>query len=231
MELKCKKFSGKIIKKYSGTATQYLDQLDDNIVWVNRLFMKRYLKSKYRITEKEYFNIVVYGDRDIRLKCRCGRDLKYYRLNAGYYRSCARKECISGSHSIANHIRWKNLKGKEREEFSNKLGFSSKESGTHLVRYAAYKRFLNQGDPNDICFLYLAKTKNGKLKFGVSKDPDYRQKRMGFKKYIIIRKGSREYISRLEFNIKIEMNTCSEYFDWSDLPKYRNAFNKVILTI
>lgn len=74
----------------------YLDQLDGRSK-VHSSNMKSYLKDQYNLTEKEYLNIVIYGDKLYVRKClNCGKELPFLGLNkciSRSYRSYCNAKC------------------------------------------------------------------------------------------------------------------------------------------
>lgn len=65
----------------------YLDQLSGNKRIINREF-KSYLLQEYNLSEKDYFNIVIFGDINYKRYCKyCGKELSFLGLNRDINRS------------------------------------------------------------------------------------------------------------------------------------------------
>lgn len=65
----------------------YLDQLSGSVK-VHSSYFKEYILSEYNLTEKEYYNIVIYGDINYKRLCKnCGRELPFLGLNLNPDRS------------------------------------------------------------------------------------------------------------------------------------------------
>lgn len=223
--LNVKKFYGKIITKGSGTGLKYLDQLSDEIIWVSRVYINRYLDLNYHITQQQYYNLVIYGNINYIPKCPyCNNPRKYWRLINGYYTTCSNYECISNKHSIDNKIRWSLLgHGVKYEHYCKKLGMAS---GYKCSNKAHLAKWLSMGNPDDECYFYIAST--SKLKFGITYDTNSRKIKAGYHNIKVLFKGSRLIVGNLEYLIKNELCTRSEYIDWHSTLAFRVAFNKFI---
>lgn len=80
---------GKILRS---DKDHYIDQLDENSPLIFTRQLNNYLKNKYNLTIKEYYNIVIYGDKYYSPKCdNCGEDLEFISLSCGYRNKC--KNC------------------------------------------------------------------------------------------------------------------------------------------
>ena len=220
------KFQGKIITKGSGTSLKYLDQLTEKLTWISRSFMARYLSRNYDLSIQEYYNLVVFDDKDFTPKCICGRHRKFWRLINGYYTTCAQNDCISILHSKSNHERWDSMSENERLEFSSKLGYASKE-GLRIMCQGCYSRFIALGNESDICEFYIASTFDGQFKFGISEDSLSRKSKMSYKKVKVIKCDTRVNIAKLEYDIKIKLNSPKEYLPWSEVHNFIKIFNSL----
>lgn len=219
-----------IIKKGEGMSLKYLDQLSNEEIWVSRSYIKRYLRKTYNLSEQEYYNIVVFGDKDYIPKCKfCGRDRKFWRLRDGYYSTCASEECRAMRSSEYNKYRWDTLKGEERNEFKSKLGFGSPRTGLLCRAKAEYFRLANNLDPSLTYHLYIAVSKDNRYKFGLSSNLDGRKHRMKYKSIKSLITGTLEYISKLEYLIKINMPSHSEYFSESELELFKSIYKESVI--
>jgi hypothetical protein len=231
MKLTCKKFAYKIAKIGYGSGTWYLDQLSDEIIWISSKKLHYYLESKYGISCQEYYNIVVYGDINFIPRCPyCNGYRKFWRISSGYYSTCASDECISDSHSESNSYRWEELmkSPKDYKIFCSKLGLAS-STKTYLDIH--YYRWLSLGNENDRCQFYIATTSDNKFKFGITSNIDQRSIWMGYKNYKILFEGTRIQVGDLEYYIKLNLDIKSEYLDWSDISRFRKAYNTSISQI
>lgn len=90
-KLECKRNKGKIITK----DRRILDQLSDNDnewYWSGRSSFNIHIKNKYGLSDKEYHNIVVYGNINYSPKCPvCNNDVEFISLAKGYRKYCSRK--------------------------------------------------------------------------------------------------------------------------------------------
>lgn len=80
------KCPGKILRH---NVNHYVDQLSDNDELIFTRQLNNYLLNKYNLTIREYYNLVVYGNKDHKIICnKCGNELKFVNLLYGYSNKC-----------------------------------------------------------------------------------------------------------------------------------------------
>jgi hypothetical protein len=247
IELACRRYPGKIITKGEGKRMKYLDQvwLDDG-TWIGAFHMRSYLQKYYGLTMQQYYNILMYGDPNKTPICRCGKKLKFLNFSHGYTKTCCDEVCENELHRLAG-IRyatefWLNITKEEKKQFSAKMSEAYKryrESLTleNAIFEAEFMRdnFINRGNPNDICYFYIANNK-GKFKYGIthnlkarirsySRDPYYYRIKPLFE-------TDRITVAYFECKIKIELfklnNKIGETLEDCDIKLFRQVYNKLI---
>lgn len=82
--------AGKIVQI---TNYKIYDQLDTSLnsyLILNRFSnIKEQLKLKYNLTEEQYYNLIVNGDKDFIPTCQCGRKLEFRGVINGYHKLCS----------------------------------------------------------------------------------------------------------------------------------------------
>jgi len=122
---------GEIIHRGGGFGTQYLDQLREDEKWVYAVELRRYLRSTYNLTIGEYYNLVVYDDKDKKHYCRiCGKELPFYKLTKPYRQMCSMK---------CKGEREKELRA-ENPEYYHEINMKWQAGGS-----AAVKKMFNEG--------------------------------------------------------------------------------------
>lgn len=234
MKLQVKKFYGKVIHKGSGQSLKYLDQLSDEIIWINCQSFPRYLWNNYNINPEEYYNLVKYGNKNFRECCEyCFKPKnnwtgKLFRGYTGRFccHSCARSYHISHPEeypSVAKQVEYFNKQGIQNP------GWNLPWSNTKKAR----SQFLSHGTYNDTCIFYLAINLDGKLKLGITSDDlatRLRHQYMNNDEYITIHeiyKSTRIRIANLEALIKYQFNH-QEYLEFSELHKVLSVIKNLI---
>lgn len=104
MNLTVRRDKGQLVTRpYKSHSIQYLDQLSDTEVWICSGVFNRYLMNNYGITSKEYYNLVIYGDKGYCPPCsnpNCKNKRSFISLSRGYHKTCGKSECISIMSSI-----------------------------------------------------------------------------------------------------------------------------------
>jgi hypothetical protein len=83
---------GEIIRRKSviPNTFDYLDQLKEEETWIGSNKMPKYLRVNYNLTREQYYNLIVYGDKDKIHYCPiCGNKLKFIALWKPYNSSCS----------------------------------------------------------------------------------------------------------------------------------------------
>jgi hypothetical protein len=84
---------GSILSVGSGYNKKYIDQLSTDRLEIHYVSMKSYLKSKYKISLQDYYNIVKYNNINHTIKCKnpeCTKSTKFINLSKGYTEYCCR---------------------------------------------------------------------------------------------------------------------------------------------
>lgn len=122
MELKCIYKPGELVyedgfyfDQLSGTEKDYYNW----DYWFHANQAIKYLKNKYGITTKQYYNIVMYGDINYQATCeKCGGPVEFYKLSRGYSQYC----CASCSSSdIMSNLNKQWWAGKRDNPYINSI--------------------------------------------------------------------------------------------------------------
>lgn len=278
---------GKIVTKGVGRDVSYLDQLCFSTeVYVNFRKMKEYLRKTYNMSTIEYYNLVMFSDKNYVPLCPiCNKPRKFNHKNSlskGYLDTCGNIECINRCLSNTQTKRFskmsKNELSRQRKlsihnmsentakERSSKISAKlieynanlneeqvkqrNQRNKNNMLRYisslskderneyakvqyncdsrckADYTRFVNAGNKDDICVMYVAKLNNC-LKFGISSNINVRSIIGKFKRYIIIHEAKRNDVALLEYKIKMKMHTYKEYlYSLKDILHFIHSFNE-----
>lgn len=211
------------------------DQLDENLPVIPRKIIGYYIRKKYNLSQKEYYNIVVYGDGSLIKRCSlpgCDNLVSFRGLTKGFYdNTCCKSHAqslsaLNGTHQFI----------KEFGSMSNSAKIITEKrvkEGSHqfqdFINRARNHRsvFLNKGLESDMCILYITESDSDPdiIKIGITSNIDNRKSMnmiSGFK-YIntdIIVKDTRVKIADLEMSIKIDLHYLAveglEYFRKSD---------------
>lgn len=81
--------AGRIVQVTNHKIYDQLDVSLQSYFILNRFSnIKEQLKLKYNLTEEQYYNLVVNGDKDFIPTCRCGRKLEFRGVINGYHKRC-----------------------------------------------------------------------------------------------------------------------------------------------
>lgn len=114
------------------------------------------------------------------------------------------------------------------------FGNMSEELFTNTLIESRRSAFINQGNPDDQCYLYVAWTVNGILKFGISADSlDYRLETSGLHvQYTSIHQlkklNSRVIIADLEAQIKYHFRIYNEYLDNTKFDEFWKFIKNIL---
>ena len=174
--------------------------------WVFKSVINKRLKYCCNLNSQDYFDLLILhiNDRLDRPKCRyCGDYLNWTGyINSGYGNG--------GKWNYYNSL-----------YCSNSCHISHQIDTTDFKVRMEFKHFLNKGNLNDPCYLYLFCLDNYKLKFGITRNLYERKllcSREGFEEIseLLIYKGSRLQVANIEVLIKLHYNKIDEYFDYSE---------------
>lgn len=208
------------------------DQLDTNLATINRKSIKKYLRDKYSLTDKEYYGMVVHLDPLYSHKCPvCGSITSFRGLTKGFYdMTCSKSHAqslaaINGTHHFIKEFG-------SMSECAKIITKKRKDNGTHQFQdYKVRSRnhmsvFLNKGNESDQCCIYITEVpESDMIKLGITSDIDYRSKMneiSGFRytNTEVILRSDRRTIAEMEMNLKIDLHDISvkglEYFKLSD---------------
>lgn len=199
-----------------------MDQSDDNLYTQRQL--ESILSDKYGLTLEEYYNIIVYGDKDYIHECmnpECRKKLEFLGLHRGYKGTCNR-ECANRLHSYrmvditktgvykgtSSFIKYNSLEStralRSNEAKRAKDDKSSRSFGSEWVsRFTNYSNIMSRYSADSDRYLYLVNFKNY-IKVGSTVSILRRFRDLGndpdFSPIIVI-KGKVEEIARYEMNV------------------------------
>ena len=217
---------------------------------------KRYLDMNYGLDPQEVYNIVNDLPKDYIGRCKyCGSETRWTQFR-GYPSVCMNKDCRKRHDSerctsTLNRL-W------STEEYRNQIHESRVISGTKLAQRCKerpdYKEwvaangskaltknnkvprfrasmmrsaFISKGSEGDIAYFYVGITSD-RIKFGITYNQYTRPYCSGIKSPHILASSNRIYIADLEKEIKIEMDTLTEYLCISRLPEFFKVFRHVV---
>lgn len=193
----------------------YQNQLED----INNDFSMKFTKrkpifNKYGLTEQEYFNLIVYGDKEFIPRCKIhNKPLIFNGLNYGYSEYCG-KECAEYGRRLKRSIHLKNL---------YKIGKNPIYTKEHRCK-ADYSRFISKG-LNGIGSLYIAIPTyiENSIKIGISRDINRRStafNRVDYSRIEELYSGPIDKVASIEYKVKMNfidksLDTYTEVFDKS----------------
>lgn len=149
-----KKNKGKLIyKDHKSHSRLYLDQLSDEEIWIASGVFVQYLNKTYGLNSKEYFNLIIYGNKDYIPLCKCGLPRKFVSLSRGYSPTCGGRDCVSkklSNHAKSQHsdkestlsIALGNLHNSE--EFKKSLSTRTRELNKKLWEDPEYRKKMSE---------------------------------------------------------------------------------------
>lgn len=256
MEIKVYRSPGKIWRSPDPKDRMWTqDQLipeDGEIHWVKSQDLPSYLEERYGLTLQEYYNLVVYGDKDYVHKCmnsNCNNPTIWLGLSKGYQGYCSR--ACSGQ--VGSISRWDDPKQHElaaqrlsdrnkewwkdsdyREQQSARISLDKKNNIKQLIRLS-YKAEISDTNPkrrNLATYFYIAKSNIYPtwMKLGITSELNARKSNMEYGDMIGVLLPTRvdaatlEYLSKL-FIYKYDLNDkASNETEWF----YSNAESSII---
>lgn len=217
------------------------DQLDINLPEIPRKIIGHYIRKKYNLSQKEYYNLVVFLDGSVIMTCPiCGKEVSFRGLTKGFYDiTCSKSHAQSLSARNGTHHFIK-----EFGSMSNSAKVITEKrvkAGTH--QFQDYKNrsrnhrsvFMNKGLPDDLCVFYITEVPDSDLiKIGITSNIEYREFMNSISGFIYtntecIVVSTRIKIADLEMNAKIDLHDISvqglEYFNKSDKYKILDYIN------
>lgn len=197
---------------YDTQSNWYFDQLSG--VGVYERGFKSYLKDTYNLTEQEYYNLVVFGDKDYETLCRyCGKPTTFLNFRYGYHAYCNTSHQALHQRSLGVHpFQNDDLISQNREKLIN---------GTHnmnslkVISKRCKSEFVNRCNKfnHTLAQLYLATYKDSSdvFKVGITTRTTLDRMNNGkcrnkgtYKSIHLIKEGSPELISSMEMDIKLK---------------------------
>lgn len=209
------------------------DQLDESLPIIPRKIVGYYIRKKYNLSQKDYYDLVVNGCGGLKHVCPiCGKEVSFRGLTKGFYdNTCSKSHAQALTAKLGTHHFIKEFGSMSN---SAKIITSKRvKEGTHQFQdYRNRARnhrsvFVNKGNSDDVCYFYITKLKgrDGVLKIGITSDIEYRNTMnqisgLEYIEYEILATGNRIEIADLEMNIKIDLHDYSieglEYFNVSE---------------
>ena len=185
----------------------------------------KYFEDYYGLTKAQVWNICHGLDKDQKHYCpNCGAELTFHGFSQGAFGTYCSRSCRQ-SYNLKNM--WKDPDYREYTLSNSVHRFDS-------IIKRNYTEFLNQGELDDECFLYLAWTKSYNydyVKFGASgMNIELKRKRDNYITTHKLFSGTRQEIADLEYNLsmhfKQEWFTPDKFQDFkSKLKELLNAGN------
>lgn len=152
-----------LITKGVGNNLRFKDQLSDQEVWIHKNSMSRYLRNNYGLTSQEYYNLIIYGDKNFIPRCSiegCDNPVRFLRLLSGYLSVCS-NDCNNKLRSI-NINNYYLYRSPEKEiEHNERLSKSAR----------LYHSNLTEERKNELSAIY---SKGVKLAYSIN--PEYKEK-------------------------------------------------------
>lgn len=244
MELKVYHNPGEIISTGEKKNLKYLDQLNFNKIYVGCYKFPKYLKRTYNISVEEYYNLVMFGDRNKKHICRnegCSNELKFRSLLGPAYKECCCRKC-NGEYvsSILKKEGRLVMNSPEFREITRSCIKEMFKSGSHpfskVETHARSRKtdFINKSEKSgkNIAYLYWSSCYDKSIfKIGITCDVDNYNGLMKLHKYESMTKiaeGSIEYIADLEYKIKLNFNQRTEYYSIERFDEVINYIKSII---
>lgn len=223
--------SNKILKQEGN----YIDQLSPEGTLVPFRGIENYLRSRYGISQREYYNLIFFGEKEHHEYCKyCGKEVGFISISKGYHQFC-NGSCVTKFRLEKESKEGRNpFQKKEFIEINRKriseFQKSRVASGEHHLlteesqRKASEKRYLAYGFETTnlyICDVDL----EGFKKIGVSINPrnrhEYKHNKIKLRNHEILFTSTPEEVTNLEKLIKEKFCDNSELIRESDVDKLR----------
>lgn len=199
----------------SHSSGYYVDQLSPKKIEVSSRKFESYIKDKYRISLRRYYNIVVMYDVNYQPHCPvCGKPVKFNRLTRGYFETCS-DHCNNKLRIIRNQHNL--LKGN--------YDWKSDAKGARTI-------FRMKGGKSDRCIFYICSCKDDKIKFGVTRNLNGRLSvenglnsnamEVDYLHPLFILKSTRYQVSEIEYRVKCFLENNHEFVSKDKLDSIIN---------
>lgn len=228
------------------SSQSYLDQIDGETI-VSSKRIKEYLYNKYRLTEEEYYNLVMYGSINNYPSCqnpRCNNHPRFIRLSIGYQKYCC-DSCKNSSilTDIVNKIPWSNERRNEKSRLTRNIQLDKIEKKDHnFLHQSDDHKFNAQLESAKFTFIKRASIRGinkGYLYYGlVDKDnfkigvtfvsPYSRYKSQKLKTIHTLLTSSIHEVAEIEYRIKLKFKEYSTYTkETFSTKKFRDILNEI----
>lgn len=211
---------GKILKADHGQFV-YVDQLSKDYKEFTSYSAKNYLYTNYNLTLPEYYNIVVYGDRNKVMLCpNCGKNsMRFNGLTKGWSIYC-NQSCITsfrlseesklGINPFQNSEFIENNRIKVSKFQKSKMNDGSSPLLSKSSQLMAAKNNFIKNHINDTCYFYICRLRDldkiykiGICSTNVKSRLYYRGHKM-YNHHILV-KGSADKIAEIEYLVKLNL--------------------------
>lgn len=231
---------GKILKSIYGQF-RYVDQLSKEYREFTSYSAEKYLLETYNLKIYEYYNIIVYGEKDKVLLCpHCGRNsMRFKGLTKGWSIYC-NQSCIT-THRLINESR-NGINPFQDKDFIEKNRVRSSEFQSSQMRnrtspllrksskfLAARNNFI-LNHVNDICILYVCSVMNMSDKYKIGICSTNIKSRLYYKScklfnHHVLYKGPAQDVADLEIMIKLTI--CENESEFISSSKLKDLLNIV----
>jgi hypothetical protein len=182
---------------------------EDNLA--SSLYFSDILWNSCKLDPQDYYDLIYLHINDTELRPRCDSCGKYVPFNYQFTKAYGRSE--EHDHYFCSKECQNNYRGPG--------GFIDWVSKSKANR----TKFLNLGELDDICCLYISITEDDRFKFGASEDLDIRSVRMHYKNSKKLFIGTRLQVADLELLIKYHLKSYHEFLDWTPyMSEFRSAY-------
>lgn len=247
MDLKVYHNPGDIVFTGYKMTKEYLDQLSEDIIYIKYNKLTKYLRDKYNLSQEEYYNLVVHGDKDFKHYCKCegcNNEVRFKGLfsnQEGYYNCCSRK--CNGAY-VANLLKSEGRLIMMTPEF-RKIAVATiqkmHDEGKHpfgTVEVHARSRMTDfirksKSRGREIAYLYVSfcTHTNELFKIGVTCDINNYHGMMNLHRLKGMRQlasGSVEYIADIEYKVKLHFNQREEYYPLERMDDVMNFIKSIL---
>lgn len=123
--------------------------------------------------------------------------------------------------NLSNKLIGKNLYHAFRSSWNKSNAYLS------ISKFVKYS-FLLKGNLDDVCYFYIATSNEGDFKYGVTVDILERKRLGNYRNIKCILKSTRLIVAELEYQVKINLKSSSEYMDWKNVRKFMNSYKESI---